>query len=291
MNLTPTLVAALTAALFDGLAPVAAADVDPSFLLTASARDLDGYFPGYLANGYYSSMTSPRGTEGNLAYMVAFMDYAKDDIARPAAIPGWSEINYSTGKSTAGEFWLNQVKLGAKAFKDYSQTLNLYDATLTTSYRYTDDSGRATDVRVTTLVSQSSPHLAASQFSITPDFSGTVQLKFPFNLWAPHVPRFPIGKMSGDEMMTAVAANNMSVLEPVNHATADRAPVWYHGDTHVLASDGDTSDLTLWLDARAEQGPTMAAAAAIGLPDGLQPAGVRLVKDAYQPVGTDGPMW
>ena len=135
---------------------------------------------------------------------------------------------------------------------------------------------------MTTLVSQSSPHLAASQFSITPDFSGTVQLKFPFNLWAPHVPRFPIGKMSGDEMMTAVAANNMSVLEPVNHATADRAPVWYHGDTHVLASDGDTSDLTLWLDARAEQGPTMAAAAAIGLPDGLQPAGVRLVKDAYQ---------
>jgi trehalose/maltose hydrolase-like predicted phosphorylase len=282
MRLTTALLAAATAALFGDLAPVAAGETDPGFLLTASARDLGNYFPGYLANGYYSSMTSPRGTEGNLAYMVAFMDYARDDIARPAAIPGWSEINYSTGRSTAGEFWLNQVKLGAKSFSDYSQTLNLYDATLTTSYRYADDSGRATDIRVTTLVSQSSPHLAASQLSVTPDFSGTVQLKFPFNLWAPHAPRFPIGKLGGEEMLAAVAANNMSVLEPVNHATADRAPVWYHGDTHVLASDGDTNDLTLWLDARAERGLTMAATAAIGLPAGLRPVVVRLVKDAYQ---------
>jgi len=282
MKPTPILAAVVAAALFDGLAPVAAADADPSFLLTATARDLDDYFPSYLANGYYSSMTSPRGTEGNLGYLVAFMDYAKDDIARPAAIPGWSEINYSTGKSTAGEFWLNQVKLGAKAFSGYSQTLNMYDATLITSYRYTDDSGRGTDVRVTTLISQNSPHLAASQLSITPDFSGTIQLKFPFNLWAPHAPRFPIGKMNGDELMTAVAANNMSILDPVNHATADRAPVWYHGDTHVLNSDGDTRDLTLWLDARAEQGPTMAAAAAIGLPDGLRPLGIRVVRDPYQ---------
>ncbi|MDE2252008.1 MAG: glycoside hydrolase family 65 protein [Gammaproteobacteria bacterium] len=257
-------------------------NVDPSFLFTATARDLDRYFPGYLANGYTSSMTSPRGTEGNLAYMVAFMDYASDDIARPAAIPGWSEINYSTGKSTAGEFWLNQVKLGARAFSDYSQTLNMYDATLATHYRYCDDSGRATDISVMTLVSQDSPHLAATQLSITPDFSGTVRLKFPFNLWAPHVPRFPIARMDGEQMMTAVAANNMSVLEPVNHATADRAPVWYHGDTHVLAGDGDTGDLTLWLDARAERGLTMSAAAAIGLPDGLRPEGVRLVRDAYQ---------
>src|ERR1700736_1015092 len=94
----------------------ALADPDSTFTLSASAADFDNYFPSYLANGYFSTMTAPRGTEGNLAYMVAFMDYAKDDIARPAAIPGWSEINYSTGKSSAGESWLNQVKLGAKAF-------------------------------------------------------------------------------------------------------------------------------------------------------------------------------
>ena len=264
------------------IAPLAYAETDPSFLLTATAKDFATYFPSYLANGYFSTMTAPRGTEGNLAYMVAFMDYAKDDIARPAAIPGWSEINYSTGKSSAGEFWLNQVKLSAHSFKDYSQTLNMHDATLTTSYRYIDDSKKSTHINVTTFISQTSAHLAASQISITPEFDGTVQLSLSFKLWAPHQPRFPIGKMTGDEMVAAVAANNMTVLEPVNHATPDRAPVWYHGDTHVLANDGDANDLTLWLDGKAEQGLTMAQAAAIGLPDDLKPTEVKLVKDQYQ---------
>ena len=84
---------------------------DSTFTLTARAEDFGSYFPSYLANGYFSTMTAPRGTEGNLAYMVAFMDYAKEDIARPAAIPGWSEIDYSTGDSAAGHFWMNQVPL------------------------------------------------------------------------------------------------------------------------------------------------------------------------------------
>ncbi len=56
------------------------ADTDPSFLLTGTSKNFDAYFPSYLANGYFSTMTSVRGTEGNMAYVVAFMDYAKDDI-------------------------------------------------------------------------------------------------------------------------------------------------------------------------------------------------------------------
>ena len=63
-------------------AGAARADDDPSFLLTATARDFAAYFPSYLANGYLSTMTGPRGTEANLAYVVAFMDYAKDDPAK-----------------------------------------------------------------------------------------------------------------------------------------------------------------------------------------------------------------
>src|ERR1700722_4365473 len=82
---------------------------DPSFLLSANLQDLNAYFPGQIANGYFSTMTAPRGPEGNLAYMGAFMDYAKGDGSRPAAIPGWTEIDYSTGPSHAGQFWLNQV--------------------------------------------------------------------------------------------------------------------------------------------------------------------------------------
>ena len=56
-----------------GTAP-ASAQTDPSFLLTATAKNFDSYFPSYLANGYFSTMTSPRGTEPNRGYMVAFMD-------------------------------------------------------------------------------------------------------------------------------------------------------------------------------------------------------------------------
>jgi trehalose/maltose hydrolase-like predicted phosphorylase len=257
-------------------------DTDPSFLLTATSSDFDKYFPTYLANGYLSTMTGPRGTESNLAYLVAFMDYTKEDIARPAAIPGWSGIDYSTGKTTAGEFWLNGVRLGAQAFSDYRQTLNLHDGTLSTSYRYTDDSKKSTAMRVITFTSQASPHLAATQLSITPAFTGTVQLAFWFTLWAPHQPRFPIRTMTADDMLAAVAANNMNVLEPVNHATPDRAPVWYYGYTHVLTHNADPHDLTFWLDGKAEQGLAMAEAAAIGVPADLKPTAVRLVKTAYQ---------
>src|SRR6202050_57409 len=150
----------------------AAAATDSSFTLSASAAALDSYFPSYLANGYFSTMTAPRGTEGNLAYMVAFMDYGKDDIARPAAIPGWSEIDYSTGDSAAGHWWMNQVPMNPFLFKDYSQVLNMREATLTTRYRYVDHR-RSTEIKVVTFVSEASTHLAATQISLTPDFART----------------------------------------------------------------------------------------------------------------------
>src|ERR1700734_661510 len=139
----------LASATGPALAAPAPADPDPTFNLSASAADFDSYFPSYLANGYFSTMTAPRGTEGNLAYMVAFMDYGKDDIARPAAIPGWSEIDYSTGDSAAGHWWMNQVTVNAALFRDYRQTLNMKEATFTTSSRYPDHA-RSKHAKVTT---------------------------------------------------------------------------------------------------------------------------------------------
>ena len=253
---------------------------DSSFTLSASAEDFGNYFPSYLANGYFSTMTSPRGTEGSLAYMVAFMDYAQDDIARPAAIPGWSEIDYSTGESAAGHFWMNQVPLNPALFKDYSQVLNMRDATLTTRYRYVDHR-RSTQVKVVTFVSEASTHLAATQIALTPDFDGTVQLSFALNLWAPHQPRLPLAKLTGDQMQEAVAAHNMQLVA-IPPATPDRAAIWYHGDTHVLAADGDVKELTLSLDGRAEQGLAMAEAAAIRLPDDVQADDIALYKSQYR---------
>jgi trehalose/maltose hydrolase-like predicted phosphorylase len=253
---------------------------ESTFILSASAEDFGNYFPSYLANGYFSTMTAPRGTEGNLAYMVAFMDYAKDDIARPAAIPGWSEIDYSSGDSAAGHFWMNQVPLIPALFRDYLQTLNMRDATLTTSYRYVDHE-RSTQVKVVTFVSQASSHLAATQISLTPDFDGTVQLSFALNLWAPYQPRLPLAKLTGDEMQEAVAAHDMQLVA-IPPATPDRAAVWYHGDTHVSGQNSDAQQLTLSLDGRAQQGLSMAEAAAIRLPEGIPPAEIAVYQSPYR---------
>jgi trehalose/maltose hydrolase-like predicted phosphorylase len=270
----------LGAAVAAACAATAHASTDPTFELTATSKDLDSYFPGQLANGYLSTMTAPRGTEGNLAYLVALMDYAKDDIARPAAIPGWTEIDYSTGDQDGGHVWMNQVRLKPETFQDYRQVLDLHGATLTTSYRYLDR-GKATRIEVATFVSQASPHLAASRIAITPEFDGEVQLSFALNLWAPYQPRLPLAKLTGDELPIVIAAHNLT-LDAIPPATPDRAVEWYHGDVHVLADGGDTQALTLWLDGRAEQGLAMAEAAAVALPQGLAPADVKLVKNEHR---------
>jgi len=50
----------------------------------------------------------------------------------------------------------------------------------------------------------------------------------------------------------------MTVLEPVNHATPDARQSGTHGYTNVIRKGGEKTDLTLWLDGRAEQGLSMA---------------------------------
>jgi len=175
---------------------------------------------------------------------------------------------------------MNQVPLSSALFQDYTQTLNMREATLTTRYRYVDHR-RSTQIQVTTFVSQAATHVAATQISFTPDFDGTVQLSFAMNLWAPSQPRLPLAKLTGEEMQEAVAAHNMK-LAAISPATPDRAPIWYHGDTHVLAADGNTQELTLWLDGRAEQGLSMAEAAALSLPAGVEASDITLYKSPYR---------
>jgi trehalose/maltose hydrolase-like predicted phosphorylase len=253
--------------LASGAAPARAAD--PSFQFTATAKDFGSYFPGYLANGYFSTMTSPRGTEPAAGYMVAFMDYKQGDISRPAAIPGWSEIDYNPGGG-----WLNRTRLDAGIFQGYAQTLDMHDATLTTRYRFAY-ANKASDIEVVSFVSQASPHLAATRISITPQFDGKVQLSFPLRLWSEHQPRFPIASMGGEEMIAAVIASGQNLdNKPV--PMPDRAPVWYPGYTRVLSARGDTRALTLQLQGRAQQGLGMAEAVALALPQGLEPDEARL---------------
>jgi trehalose/maltose hydrolase-like predicted phosphorylase len=253
---------------------------DASFQLRAGLEDLREYFPGYLANGYLSTLTAPRGTEATRAYLVGFMDYTSGDMSRPAAVPAWTEIDFNPGAAAQGHTWLNRAPLNEHRFSDYQQTLDLRAATLTTSYRY-HDRGRTTSIEVTTLVSQSAPHLAATQLKVTPDYDGTVQLSFALLLWSEHAPRFPLAQMSGPEMEQAVAAQELA-LEPQPPATADRAALWYPGYTAVRSSEGDAGSLSLWLEGRAQQGLGMAMAAAVGLPQDVPPERVTLRRDRYR---------
>lgn len=271
---------ALLYSLFLLAAATARGESDASFRVSAGLEDLPAYFPAYLANGYFSMLSAPRGTEATRGYLVGVMDYTAGDMSRPAAVPGWTEIDFSSSPAGSGRVWLNRAPLNEQRFKEYRQTLDLHDATLTTRYRYLDG-GRETAVEVTTVVSQASAHLAASRFRITPDYDGVVQLSFALTLWAQHAPRFALAQMSGPEMEEAVAANDLS-LEPRAPATADRAAVWYPGYTEVRASDGDSGSLSLWLDGQAQQGLPMAMAAAVALPPGVAPETLTLHRDRYR---------
>jgi len=253
---------------------------EASFVLRAEPKDLPAYFPGYLGNGYLATLTAPRGTESTRSYLVAFMDYTSGDMSRPAAIPGWNEVDFSASSPGAGLAWLNRAPLNERRFDGWQQTLDERAGTLTTSYRYLDH-GRTTGVEVTTLVSEASPHLAATRFTITPDYDGVVHLSFPVMLWADHAPRFPLAEMSGPEMEQAVAAYGLT-SDPRPPATPDREAVWYPGYTQVTASDGDVGSLSMWLDGKAVQGLTMAMAAAVGLPAGATAATVTLQRGRYR---------
>ena len=253
---------------------------DASFQLSAALEDLREYFPGYLANGYLSTLTAPRGTESTRAYLVGFMDYATGDMSRPAAIPAWTEIDFNPGAAAERHAWLNRAPLNERHFADYRQTLDLRAAALTTSYRYLEG-GRTTAIEVSTLVSQAAPHLAATRLKVTPDYDGTVQLSFALLLWAQHAPRFPLAQLSGPEMEEAVAAQGLS-LEPQPPATPDRAAVWYPGYTEVRSSEGDINSLSLWLEGKAEQGLPMAMAATVALPQGAGTQQLTLRRNRYR---------
>jgi trehalose/maltose hydrolase-like predicted phosphorylase len=273
--------AACTWILLPVVAAGAQAGTDPGFLLKAGFGDLPSYFPGYLGNGYIATLTAPRGTETTQTYMVAFMDYTPGDVSRPALIPDWTAIDFNSGGGGAAQGWLDRAPLTEAHFKDYRQTLNLHDATLTTRYRYIDQ-GKATAIEVVTLVSEASPHLAATRLTITPSYDGVVRLVFPLTIWPPHTPRFPLARLSGPEQDKALAARGLT-LEPHPPATADRAALWYPGSTTVRDSGGDTKSLSLWLSGNAQHGLSMAMAAAVALPAGEIPETVTLDHDRDHP--------
>jgi len=226
-----------------------------TFQLTATEQHFDRYFPTYLANGYFSVSSSLSGTVPTLSQIVGVMDYTKDDVSRPAAIPSWNEIDYYDGRA-----WLNAAGVRADTHRQYNQTLDMYDGVLRTQYQW-HDGDRITDLRIVNFVSQSNAHLAVVSFELTPHFSGNVQLRFTLRA-APAPNRLPLAKMSAEEF-TAVARRN----QQTNLITGgDRDLIWYPGHVNATGVGADETSHTLWMSGRAEQGHALAVAAALEFP-------------------------
>jgi trehalose/maltose hydrolase-like predicted phosphorylase len=229
-----------------------------SFELSATARDIDHYYPTYLANGYFSMASSLLGTGPTPAQMIGVMDYTADDVSRPAAIPSWNEIDYFDGSA-----WLNASKVSAASHTDYHQTLAMRDGLLTTRYGW-HDGGRNTDIAVTSFVSQSASHFAVVTLALTPRFSGTIRLRFTLRL-PPPPPRLPLAAMDAQQFTAASNATSRPDLA----SGGNRNAIWYAGQVGITASGASVRDHSLWMQARAVGGRSMTLAAAVGWPAGL----------------------
>src|SRR6266699_2874009 len=125
---------------------------DSTFLLTTT--DPTYRTPPFIGNGAFSLVGSPLGTTPSLSFAAGVYDHAADDVPRIAALPAWNEIDVSDGDG-----WLNDARPDTGVLQDYRQTLDLYDATLHTTYQWVHGA-RRTRVEVTAFVSRADPNLA-----------------------------------------------------------------------------------------------------------------------------------
>jgi trehalose/maltose hydrolase-like predicted phosphorylase len=244
------------------LAPgILAADA-PGFDLTATQENFGLYFPTYLANGFFTTSSSLRGTDPTLSFMVGVIDYTPGDVPRPAALPSWAEMDYFDGAA-----WLNATPVTASSFRDYRQTLQMYDGVLSTQYVFAS-SGHVTRVAVTTFVSEDSTQVGVTSLSLTPDFTGTVLLRFTLRPHSAPAHRFPLASVpsAGLRKSEAEAEAQIRLTDPT---APERGAEWYPGYVNIQSFGASEAQRVIWITGRAVDGPQIAQAAAIGLPAGV----------------------
>jgi trehalose/maltose hydrolase-like predicted phosphorylase len=244
------------------LPPGVFADSGSGFDLTATERNFSLYFPTYLANGFFTTSSSLRGTDPTLSLMVGVIDYTPGDVPRPAALPSWAEMDYFDGVA-----WLNATPVTAGSFRDYRQTLQMYDGVLSTQYVFAS-SGHSTRVAVNTFVSEDAPHLGVTSLSLTPDFAGTVRLRFTLRPHAPPTHRFPLASVPSAELRESEAQAEAQIR--LSDPTApERGAEWYPGYVNIQSLGASEAQRVIWITGRAVDGSQIAQAAAIGLPAGV----------------------
>jgi trehalose/maltose hydrolase-like predicted phosphorylase len=230
--------------------------------MTATEKDFNLYFPAYLANGFFTSSTSLRGTDATLSFMVGVMDYTPGDVPRPAALPSWAEMDYFDGAA-----WLNATPVTASSLQNYRQTLRMYDGILSTQYVLVNGS-HSTRVAVTTFVSENATHLGLTSLSLTPDFAGLVRLRFTLRPHPAPAHRLPLARVPRAELEKALAEIGKSA-RAADPTAPERAGEWYPGYVEIQSFGGNAAQRLIWVTGRAVGGPQIAEAAAIALPPGV----------------------
>ncbi|HEX4749208.1 MAG TPA: hypothetical protein VH302_06655, partial [Bryobacteraceae bacterium] len=163
--------------LFAAVCILSAANADDaSFMLRATARQ--PYTPAYLGNGVISLVSTPLGTEPAHTFLTGVYDHSPHDVMRLASAPAWNEVDINNGSH-----WLNALGAGAMV-QEYSQTLDMHSGVLRTGYVWVDGSKRLR-VGVEQFVARNDPSLAGVQVTITPSFSGSVNVRLPLRNWPP----------------------------------------------------------------------------------------------------------
>jgi trehalose/maltose hydrolase-like predicted phosphorylase len=140
----------------------------------------------------------------------------------------------------------------------------MHDGVLRTHSRWIDGE-RATDVSVTSFVSENSQHLGVVSLELVPHFSGRVRLRFTLQS-PPLATRLPLARMSAVEFNAAAMAAHQEDLV----SGGRRDAIWYPGHVEVGDSGSNAETDTLFMTGAAVRGRTVALAAAVALPADLQ---------------------
>jgi trehalose/maltose hydrolase-like predicted phosphorylase len=163
-------------------------------------------------------------------------------VPRIASAPAWNEVDVSNGAT-----WLNAVT-SYSGIEQYRQTLDMFDGVLRTTYLW-NDGGKKIRVRAEEFVARDRPQLAGQRVTITPEFAGTVDVRFPLRNWPP-IRRYPLEKIQKLE----------------GEARTNQWAIWYPGQLNITHLDVErTSDrAVMWASVRAPgNGPELGEAVAI----------------------------
>ncbi|AUH39647.1 glycosyl hydrolase family 65 protein [Streptomyces sp. CMB-StM0423] len=158
-----------------------------------------GYHPTFTGNGYLAARVPAAGNGFAEApvrtqFQVAgFYADHEGEWSRKAGLPAWTTLDVGDGSGTfngafsaerGGEYLVggdwsalsSPVATTVRGITRYRQALDLRTGVVTTEARWTSPAGRVADVRYKVLTDRSRPHVAAVTVTVTPLWSGRLEI-------------------------------------------------------------------------------------------------------------------